>query len=197
MKMLKYMTLTILAGFIIVLTSCNKDNENENENGTSGFRVKMSNHETGISSLFKSDTSIFDEVNVEVERVMINYGDTAGNGSWMELATNAGIYDLLELDSTTVLLAQGGEFPTGYISQMRLILGPGNYVVIDSVAHEMNTPSAQQSGLKLNLGMIAEAGNLYEIFLGFDAAQSVVMLGNGGFLLKPVLSVDSIVVVLP
>ena len=194
MKTLKILTtLSIILGMLI-LASCQKEDES---NDTAAFKVKMTAH-TSEKSTGEVDTlTLFDEINIQVVAVAIHYGDTSGNGNWMDLPTNAGMYDLLALDSTTVVLANGGELPPGYIGQMRLVLGADNYVLIDSVAYDLQTPSAQQTGLKLNLDFTAEAGKQYEILLDFDASESIVIQGNGGFLLKPVLRVESILEVEP
>lgn len=182
-----------MAGSTLIITSCNKDDND----GTSNVKVKMTDFNDGKSLKNTDSLSLYSEVNIHIESVAIHYGDTNGNSVWVELPTNAGIYDLLELNNTTVVIANGGELPAGYISQMRLVLGKDNYVVIDSIAHDLQTPSAQQSGLKLNLHFTAEAGSTYEILLNFDAHESIVLQGNGGFLLKPLLRVESIVEIEP
>jgi hypothetical protein len=75
----------------------------------------------------------------------------------------------------------------GTISQIRLILGPNNSVVVDGVSYPLSTPSAQQSGLKLQVHQTFEPGVSYEIMLDFDANQSIVEKGNGEYQLKPVI----------
>ncbi|MDT8393041.1 MAG: DUF4382 domain-containing protein [Bacteroidales bacterium] len=191
MKTLKILILALMAGSTLLITSCNKD---ENE-PTSNIKVKMTDFNDGKSLNNTDSLDLFSEVNVHIESVAIHYGDTNGNIVWMDLPTNSGMYNLLELDNTMVIIATGGELPVGYIGQMRLVLGNDNYVVIDSVAHDLQTPSAQQSGLKLNLNFTAEAGSTYEIVLNFDVDESIVLQGNGGFLLKPMLRVESIIAI--
>jgi len=43
------------------------------------------------------------------------------------------------------------EIPSGMLSQIRLILGENNSVMVDSIVYDIKTPSAQESGLKLNV----------------------------------------------
>src|SRR5690606_11895877 len=50
-----------------------------------------------------------------------------------------------------------------------------------------NTPSAQQTGLKLQLNKNLEAGKRYEFLLDFNVDESIVNTGNGGYILKPVI----------
>jgi len=111
----------------------------------------------------------------------------------MSLETNAGIYNLLELqNNVNVVLANQDSLQAGYVSQMRLILGENNTITVDSVTLDLSIPSAQNSGLKLNLDTTLEAGQTYQIILDFNAEQSIIEQGNGTYKLKPVISVQSI-----
>ena len=53
--------------------------------------------------------------------------------------------------------------------------------------HNLETPSAQQSGLKLNIDANLTGGVVYKLWIDFDAARSIVVKGNGDYLLKPVI----------
>jgi hypothetical protein len=55
------------------------------------------------------------------------------------------------------------------------------------VVYPLSTPSAMQSGLKLQVHQTFEAGVAYSIILDFDANQSIVVEGNGVYKLKPVI----------
>jgi hypothetical protein len=88
-------------------------------------------------------------------------------------------------DKDTLLAS--AEIPTGKIHQLRLLLGTGNSVEVDGQSYALQTPSAQQSGLKLNIQQEVKEGILYKILLDFDAGKSVIKTGNGKYLLKPVI----------
>ena len=79
------------------------------------------------------------------------------------------------------------DLDSGRIEQIRLILGPNNYVKTGGQTYPLETPSAQQSGLKLNIHQDVNAGVLYKLLLDFDAARSIVKTGNGKYILKPVI----------
>ena len=57
--------------------------------------------------------------------------------------------------------------------------------------YDLTTPSAQQSGLKLNLNATLTPGVDYNLLLDFDANKSIVLTGNGEYQLKPVIRVIS------
>jgi hypothetical protein len=79
------------------------------------------------------------------------------------------------------------DLDSGRIEQIRLILGPNNYVKVNGQTYALETPSAQQSGLKINLHQDVSAGLLYKLLLDFDASRSIVKTGNGKYILKPVI----------
>lgn len=130
----------------------------------------------------------YDQVNVEIIGVEIHYSGH-DSAKWIALPTNQSIYDLLLLqnDITTVLTGSEQISP-GKVTQMRLILGENNSVMVDSLMYPLKTPSAQQSGLKINLNHTFLAGKNYEILVDFDANKSVVESDSGKYILKPVKS---------
>lgn len=132
----------------------------------------------------------FEQVNVDIREVMVN---VEGHG-WVSLPTNQGVYDLLTLQNeiTTVLVNQG-ELPAGHLNQFRLILGGSNTVKVNGAYFPLATPSAQQSGLKINIGADVQANETYELLIDFDAAKSIVTEGNGGYSLKPVIVSEGII----
>jgi hypothetical protein len=131
------------------------------------------------------------QVNVDVRQVEIHYTNSSG---WITLATNSGVYDLLTLqNNVTTLLATGTHIPAGRVDQMRLLLGNNNTVMLrDSTIHELKIPSSEQSGVKINVGAVIPSGRVIIITLDYDADRSVNMEGNGDYIMKPVISVQSI-----
>lgn len=130
----------------------------------------------------------YDAVYIDLQGVQVNAETEEGDESWVDLNTNTGLYNLLELTNGIDTLIVNDQAVVGDVSQIRLILGDENSVVIDGVEHELTTPSAQQSGLKLNVHESLLDGITYNILLDFDAARSVVKAGNSGkYILKPVI----------
>lgn len=167
------------------LTSCSDDNDNNNSTqGTSRMSVKL-----------VDAPGDYDEVNIDVEDVVIKYEtavDLDGEVEYEENEiaigdVNAGVYNMLELTGGEFVLLTDDEVPAGRISQIRLILGSDNTVVVDGQTYPLDTPSAQQSGLKLNVNQNLEANTAYAFTLDFDVDASVVAKGNGGYSLKPVI----------
>lgn len=110
-----------------------------------------------------------------------------GSAAVMLDPVRPGVYNLLDFRNGLDTLLLRADIPAGKISQIRLILGTNNSVVVDGKTESLNTPSAQQSGLKLNLKEEFEAGGSYDVWIDFDAGKSIVETGNGKFQLKPVI----------
>lgn len=132
----------------------------------------------------------YEAVYVDIQEIRIN-ATSEENSGWVTLENiNAGVYDLLKLTSGIDTLLGENEIPSGKISQIRLVLGDRNSVVVDGDSVALSTPSAQQSGLKLQVHTTLESDLEYDVILDFDAAQSIVKAGNSGkYNLKPVIRV--------
>ena len=131
----------------------------------------------------------YDALNIDIARVEIKSSSDQGDGGWQELPINAGIYNLLEFTNGMDTLLSSVELPAGKVSQLRLILGTNNTIVVNGTTTPLPlaTPSAQTSGLKFNIHADLVEGVEYKLWIDFDAARSVVITGNTDYKLKPVL----------
>jgi hypothetical protein len=141
---------------------------------------------------------LYAEVNVEIEQVLIHYSDSTDSTSssgWVSLQTNAGIYNLLDLQNgITTILADSVEIPVGKVNQMRLMLGSQNSVtLLDSVTViDLDLSSQMNAGIKFNLNTTINPDSEVEVVFDFDAEKSIVVTGNGSLKLKPVIKVVSV-----
>ncbi|HLG33883.1 MAG TPA: DUF4382 domain-containing protein [Bacteroidia bacterium] len=173
MKTLKIFLLAVVVSTL--WTACNKDNEDA-VGGTTPVKVRMTDAPGN-----------FQQVNVDITGVEFKVNSM----TTVNLNVTPGIYNLLDFVNGIDTLIASADVPSGTLSQVRLILGPNNSVMVDSVVYPLSTPSAMQSGLKLNVHSTLVPGVLYELLLDFDANQSIVLQGNGEYQLKPVIRVIS------
>ena len=133
----------------------------------------------------------YDEVNVDVQGVEVHSSTDDDESGWMTLDNpNTGVVNLLDLTDGVSVVISDSEVPAGKISKIRLMLGPNNTLVIGEDEMDLDVPSGEQSGLKLQVHETLEAGITYTMKLDFDAAKSVVKNGNSGkYSLKPVIRV--------
>ena len=176
--------LTMLVGF----TSCDSTNSN---GGTGTMEVTM----TDAPANYDSVQVTINEVRVRKENDNNNDSDSEGDETdgeseedgWTTISDEQITVDLLELTNGNQIALGSEEIEAGNYEQIRLILGDENTVTVDGETYNLQTPSAQQSGLKLNIDAEVEDGATYELLIDFDAARSIVEQGNGGYLLKPVI----------
>ena len=127
---------------------------------------------------------------IDVADVKVKMGDS----SFVDLDTDfPGRYDLIQLTAGADTLIGTSPLSVGELTEIRLILGDDNEVKCDGQFFPLNTPSAQQSGLKIKFDepVTLEEGREYTLTLDFDAGRSVVRAGNSGrFNLRPVIWVS-------
>jgi hypothetical protein len=126
----------------------------------------------------------YQQVNIDLVSIKVIMND-----SLLELPTYQGVYNLLDFVNGKDTLLVDDEVPAGFISQIRLILGENNTIMRDGVLYDLKTPSAQQSGLKLNVHYEVLPGESYAYIIDFVVEKSIVETGNGKFILKPVIHV--------
>ena len=157
----------------------------------------------------------YDNAWVTVEKVRVHRDASAGDGDagWVDLPLPTPLptplsspqplrVDLLTLTNGTLVPLGQVQLPAGTYTQLRLVLAentPSNPYAnaikpTGGAMVPLTTPSAQQSGLKMNVGITVPAGQEADFAIDFDACKSFVKAGKSGkILLKPVLSVLPIV----
>ena len=165
LKSIMYAVLFI--SMVAIIQACNKDNKDK----------------AHLSVSLTDAPAKYDAVMVDIQGVEVMGSD----GNAVVLNTKAGIYNLLDFSNGIDTLIASDDLNAGTISQIRLILGANNSVKVDGVVYHLSTPSAMQSGLKLQIHQKFEVGVSYYILLDFDASQSIVLTGNGEYQLKPVI----------
>ncbi len=176
MKFRTNLAIAAIATAVTLLSySCTK-NEPGSAPGKAKFQVYLTD-----------DPGDYDEVRIDVKDILINYASDSSKG-WESLGNvKAGVYDILKLVNDKDTLLADAEIRTGRIQQIRLVLGNNNYVKVDGLDYPLQTPSAQQSGLKLNIHHDVNEGIVYKLLLDFDASRSIVKTGSNKYILKPVI----------
>jgi len=170
---MKFLIAALSAAFVFY--ACSKNDKGISD-GKARFQVALTD-----------DPGNYQEVIIDVKDVQINV-TTDTSGGWTSLSNvKAGSYDVLKLVNDDDTILADAEINPGRVEQIRLVLGPNNFVKINGQMIPLETPSAQQSGLKLNIHQDVSAGILYKLLLDFDVAKSIVKTGNNKYMLKPVI----------
>lgn len=168
---MKTLLLLFATSLTLALFSCQK-----NDSGKARIQVALTD-----------GPGNYDEVNIDVQDIRINYSNDDDKG-WVSLdGVKTGNYDVLKLANGKDTLLADAQINTGRIQQIRLVLGSNNFVRLNGQRYDLQTPSAQQSGLKLNIHQDVNEGILYKLVMDFDASRSIVETGNKKYNLKPVI----------
>jgi hypothetical protein len=172
MKKIAFATL-LLAAVVVGMHSCSKSSDEQ-----ATLQVRLTDNPTGLR-----------EVNVDIRQVRVKFtDDSLGNDGWLDMATVAGIYDLLRLQNGVDTVLATGVYPAATLKEIRLILGPNNTVKDTlNVIHPLTIPSGGESGLKIKVNKKLGA-NLQTLLIDFDAALSIKK-ESSGYKLRPVLKI--------
>lgn len=167
----------IIIAFSVLLLAWACQNDNSFHPGYTTLKIRMTD-----------GPGDFQQINVDVQEVLVKTSYDTSN--WLALPTNAGVYNLLDFQNGVDTLLASGPVPAVVLQEVRLVVGPSSTVMQDSVLHNLETPSAEQSGLKIKIDR-ALSYTVDSILLDLDAAKSVHVTGSGAFILKPVIRIKS------
>lgn len=147
----------------------------------------------------------YDHIYVTVTKIRVHQSASAGADAagWSELTIAPRRVDLLALTNGVLEELGSLPLPAGNYQQIRLVLADNpasptpanplaNALVPTGSSREiaLTTPSAQQSGFKLQANFDVRGGQVADMVLDFDACKSIVQAGNSGnYNLKPVVAV--------
>lgn len=136
-----------------------------------------------IQLLLTDNPTDYDEVNIHIVGMQVKMNsDGAG---WITIDSKDTIVNLLDLQNGITEVIAQDEVPEGVLKEVRFILGSDNTVLVDGVSHDLQTPSAESSGLKIKIDKALNE-TLNTFVLDFDAALSVKEEA-GNYRLEPVI----------
>lgn len=127
----------------------------------------------------------YKSVKVDVQQIKYSYDGVA----WIDLPISPKVYDLLTLTNGKSALLSNINLEAGKkVSQVRFILGDNNSVTLaDGTVKTIKAPSAETTGLKVNIQGEITTTSGYSLMIDFDAERSIVKKGNGEYSLKPTI----------
>lgn len=155
----------------VILIACQKENNNQNTT----LKVRLTDNPINA-----------EEVNVDIQQVRVNFRDDSTG--WVDLNTNAGIYNLLGLQNGVDTLLATGIVPTSLVKEIRFVLGTDNSIKVGGLVFPLTIPSGSESGLKIKVNKQL-SGPIDSLLIDFDAALSIHQTGGGDYMLKPVLKI--------
>jgi hypothetical protein len=167
MKMKNILLGTVLLS-AVAFVACNKENQ------TSTLKLRLTDAPVAA-----------DEVNIDLTGVQVKFDkDTS---KWVTMEAKTGIYNLLGLQNGVDTLIAQGDYPTGVVKEIRLVVGTNNTIVINGQTSPLTIPSGAESGLKIKVNKKLQA-TIETVVIDFDAALSIKQ-ENDGYKLRPVVKV--------
>ena len=117
---------------------------------------KTGQNDVSLKFFLTDNLGEFQQVNIDIVAIKLIFND-----SIIEIPSNPGVYNLLDFTNGKDTLIEDTELAGEMLSQVRLILGDNNSLMIDGVFYDLKTPSAQTSGLKLNVHQEIIPGEAY------------------------------------
>lgn len=188
--MKKYNLFLMLFVFATTLISCSDDEDDslKNSEGTAQIAVELTDAPGDYEEVWVEVEDVMVKMETETETEPETETEAGEEDGWISLGIGEPRdINLLDLTGGVTEFLAEAEIPAGYLQEMRLVLGDNNSIVVDGQKLVLDTPSAQQSGLKVKVDQELKADTYYTFILDFDVDQSVVSQGNGGYSLKPVL----------
>lgn len=148
---------------------------------------------TGTINVKLTDGPIsgYKEINVNIQKVEI----ASESSGWITLGEPNQTFDLLSLTGgVTATLVNGKTIPAGTYTQMRLVLGSGNTIMLeDGTVADLTVPSGMQTGIKLLVNFTVQPGTTRDVMIDFMAAHSVQVVQTGAstpkYILRPTIHV--------
>jgi hypothetical protein len=205
--MKKYLILVLLLGLSLVfLTGCISEvvvPESDLDQMVTG-KGTLKIYLTNVSGDYKDPPGNFIEeyqaINISISRIEGHIAGDGGEGKddgyWETFKTWDPGYDinLMDIKNVSVLLASLNLKPNKY-TQLRIFLDKEASLVLlrdgSEVTEILEIPSSDQTGIKLNHTFEIMEGMITKLTIVFDAEQSVVKLGNGEYLMEPVIELSS------
>lgn len=205
MKNLVKNGLMLLAGILILATSCTTTNESEEKSGKGTVVLKLTDAPFPVSLVDKTVVTIDKiEIRMATESSTTESGtststteeDAEDASSYLVLSEETQNFDLLDLQNGVTAELLKAELEVGTYDLIRLHVTDANVTLKDGTKFALKIPGGTSSGLKIKLSpaLVVEDGGMSEIILDFDVSKSFVVQGNPntpagikGFLFKPVV----------
>ena len=190
MKFAKFMYAIVSLFIVFSMSSC----DNGEATAIEGNEVAIEGNNSRVRIKLVDAPGTYDNVFVNI--VDVQYNSSEDEEGWKSFPEPEGGYpdqiDLCTLVAGDYYLLADVIIESEMLKQIRIVLGNNNEVVEDGENHDLTTPSAQQSGLKIKLDVELEPGFSYDFTLDWDVDKSIVKAGKSGkYILKPVIYASS------
>lgn len=112
------------------------------------------------------------------------------NKGWTTINDKAIRVNLLDYQNGKTIEVGREELEAGVYDELRFVLGSNNALVLNGKSHSLEIPSAQQSGIPLEINAEIRDGDTYNLLIDLDTERSIVKASGGRYILNPILRVE-------
>jgi len=143
---------------------------------------------SSISIYLNNSPAKYDKVSIEIKEIMVLFSNNKISGTWTSFTNfNNGEYNLTDLPDAKDTLLVTSKIMTGTISQILLIFGNNNSIVVDGIQYNLDVSPEYLSGIKIMITDTIKNGINNKINLNFDESKSIVQSFPGKFKLVPAI----------
>ena len=188
---IKMVSLGIVLAFL--LGGCSSGSSDTSSGGGSSSEVSLDGGNSSVTSsgdplgtlsvyLTDAPTDEVSSVNVYITGLTVK----RSGASVERFSNDVGLIDLLTLRNSSLLMAEKN-VRAGDYEFIRVELDQSRSNVIDKSTGETLPLKIPSEEIKVHGGFVVPTGGATNVVLDFDADKSLVKLGNGNWLLKPVI----------
>lgn len=187
-NMLKFMAIGLIG---LSVAACTKTTPPSNPQMTG----HMTNTETSGQKLIAGDSSNFDStitvINLDVRKIVFKYANDKNEEIEKDSVIVSEVpfqLNLLAFTKDSLRKFIDAQIPAGRLHEIRLLLGPDNYVIKDSVKYALKVPSGKSSGVKIKVKGLLKLGEHNDFTIDFKIRESLKK-DSSYFILRPVIKV--------
>ncbi len=183
----KYLCILATLAVVVLLSGCGRRGPAASRTAPDGG--------TGVGGMSRLRVSVHDQPAPSVDHLLVTIEKIeihSDAGGWVTLRDRPIRFDLLTLRDGNVLRLLNVALAAGTYQQLRLVIGPDTFATRGGMRVEVKTPSAEESGIKIIGPFTLPADRCADIVLDFDPSQSLRENPRHGFILQPVIRVESV-----
>jgi len=155
--------------------------------GEGNFKVKMTD-----APIDDKLGKVVEQVNVTITEINVRTKDQNADNPKPVVSSEVQTINLIDLLNGASTTIAESDLDAGEYSEIRVVLdSDANTIKFenDETLYELKIPSGADSGVKIKTSFTVEEGKDTEILLDFDAAESIVVKGDGTYGFEPVIKI--------
>ena len=154
------------------------------------YSCKKKEPEMGLMNIRLTDApGDYQSVKLDIRKVKIHSNKSHPLADWIELTTNSGVYDMIQLSNGIDTLLANGELPVGDFHTLRIEVGNANTVTANGGMFPLIVP---ENKIEIPLGANVSEEEESHYLVDIDVRSSIVKDSSGNYVFSPSIRVSDI-----